>query len=111
MSEAVEIEEVPFDVTGDHVLVEIVERDDVTESGIVLAGMEKERPSQVVVVACGPDACVRIWTAVGEPDLTMIEPGQVLEVRRHQMIGVKVQEQDDRELYLLQPPAIYGVHR
>lgn len=97
------IEPCPFVVVGDNIVVELVEREETTESGIVLVEDKKARPSDVTVVGVGPlakEAFVQAGIIVGV--------GVVLVVRKHEMLRLELNE-DGRELHILKPASVIGI--
>lgn len=60
-----DLEQVSFEVVGDNIVVEFVEQEDVTDSGIVLAGVERQLQSTAYVVGVGPAAYVQVAVGTG----------------------------------------------
>lgn len=104
-AEKQELEACPFDVVGDNIVVELIEREEETDSGIVLVQENKTRPPEVVVVGAGPDAYV--WSGEAE---TLLDIGMVLVVRKHELLRLELGE-DGRELQVLKPSSIIGIMR
>lgn len=115
---APEVEPAPFEVVGDNIVVELVEREEVLESGIVLAGVSKKRPPEVVVVGAGPRAQVSIDNGSGDTrrgydqsygdKQHRVRVGDVLVVRKHDLLRVELSD-DGRELHVLKPTAVLGI--
>ena len=60
---------------GDRVVIKMVECEDTTKSGIILAGSAKEKPQMAEVVAVGPGGIVdgkevKMEVCVGDKDIT-----------------------------------------
>jgi len=58
----------------DHILVEAVQEDAMTKSGIILPDSNKEKPSKWTVVAVGPGKILENWTRSSMD----VQPGQVV---------------------------------
>lgn len=99
------VEPAPFDVVGDNIVVELVQREEETESGIVLVQEKQTRPPDVIVVGAGPLA--RLDGHAGAVD---VEAGMVLIVRKHELVRLELGD-DGRELFVLKPTAVLGVAR
>lgn len=109
------LEEAPFEVVGDNIIVELVEIEEELASGIVLAGSSKKRPPEVVVVGVGPLAKVAVdadtadntHDEYGNPSRT-IRVGDVLVVSKHELQRIELSD-DGRELHRLKPSAVIGI--
>jgi len=98
------IEPCPFVVAGDNIVVELVEREETTDSGIVLVEDKKARPSDVTVVGIGP-AAARYFS---DNERFNVNKGSVLVVRKHEMLRLELSE-DGRELHVLKPASVLGM--
>lgn len=97
------LEPAPFRVLGDNIIVELVEREETTESGLLLVQERKQRPPDVTVVGIGAEA-VRHFES---EEHLVVELGTCLMVRRHEMTRLELGD-DGRELYVLKPSAVIG---
>lgn len=99
-----ELEEAPFHVVGDNIVVELVEYEDTTDTGIVLVKEKSDIPPDVVVVGIGSPAQRHF-----EQEGLAVELGTKLMTRRNERIRLEMPE-DGRELYVLKPAAVVGVY-
>lgn len=112
---AEKVEQAPFEVVGDNIIVELIEVEKVLESGIVLAGESKKRPPEVVVVGVGPLATTDVYDHDHSGDRDgyfvtqrQVVVGDVLVCRKHELLRLELSD-DGRELHVLKPTAIIGI--
>lgn len=87
-----------FTVLGNHAVVALLKLENVTMSGIEIAGQKEEKPSACIVLGVGSPF---------EVDGFVPEVGDRIVIHRHQATAVKLA--DERELYVITPQAVIGV--
>lgn len=98
------VEPCPFRPMGDAIVVELIEREEVTDSGILIVEEKKERPTDAVVVGISRSAAEHFDRNEDE----VVERGTVLMIRKGEMLRVAMPD-DGRELYIVRPTAVYGI--
>jgi co-chaperonin GroES (HSP10) len=99
-----QLEPAPFRVLGDNIVLEFVEREEETVSGIVLVQEKQERVPEATVVGIGPAAADHFEINEG----VVVELGTVLMLRKHELSALKLGE-DGRELYVAKPHVVLGI--
>lgn len=97
------VEPCPFTVFGERIVVEMIEREETTTSGIVIVEDKKHARTEVVVVGFGRKAAEWFEREEGR----VLEIGTRLIVAKHQRRRVEIDE-DGRELHIVLPDAIDG---
>lgn len=106
-----ELEVAPFETVGDNIVVEELQRENVTEGGVFLPDTKKQTSvPEVVVVGVGPGARVLVHDAQQDSRLRAPVVGDVLIIRKHEAL-VLVMGDDERELKIIKPAAIIGFAR
>lgn len=110
-------EPVPFRVVGNNIIIEFGEqpKETVTAGGLVIPSQAKPetRKSIATVVGAGPEAAVvAMQTAAdGEPfsDEDGIDVGMVLVVHRHRLTKLELEEDGDRQLWVIDPSSVIAI--
>lgn len=110
-------EPVPFTVVGENVIIEFGEQPEetVTAGGVIVPSAQKveRRRSVATVVGAGPKAMVQYppptASALGVANLHPIIVGDVLIVHRHRMTQLVLEDEGDRELWVIDPTSIIAI--
>lgn len=98
------VEPAPFDVAGDNVVVEFVQREETTLSGIEIVRDKPTRPPDCIVVGIGPAATKHF----AQNERFVVDIGTVLIVRKHEAYRLELGD-DERELHVFKPASVIGV--
>lgn len=105
------LEEAPFITVGDHIVVEEIVLSNETASGILIAvANAPDKLSAVLVVGAGPHAHLIVPESFSAGGEYVVQIGDLLIVHKHQMVGLKLPE-DQRELQVLKPAAVIGIQQ
>ena len=74
---------------ADRVVIKMVEAEETTKSGIILAGSAKEKPQVAEIIAVGPGGVVD-----GKDVVMTVEVGQKVITSKYSGTEVKVEEED-----------------